>query len=134
MLWTTESVNILIDEYQKYQCLYITKHPLYHNRSARTDALKNISTVIDLIRPGTTIDEIKSKWSSLRSTYICEKRKYETSFKSGSGTSSVYKPSLWYFNRMMFLNEHVASRPSTSSFSEENSPSPTISDITNDIT
>ncbi|KAK4887380.1 hypothetical protein RN001_003651 [Aquatica leii] len=31
---------------------------------------------------------------------------------------------------MMFLNEHVGSRPSTSSFSKENSPSPSISDIT----
>ncbi|KAF5271422.1 hypothetical protein FQR65_LT17618 [Abscondita terminalis] len=127
MLWTTESVGILIDEYQKYPCLYIIKHPLYHNRNSRTEGLKNISEIVNSVRPGTTIEEIKTKWSSLRSTYIAEKRKYENSLKSGSGTDYVYKPSLWYFDRMSFLNEHVAARPSTSSFSMENmSPSSSI--------
>nr|XP_023024980.1 uncharacterized protein LOC111513051 [Leptinotarsa decemlineata] len=114
MVWSSAHISTLIEEYQKYPCLYAVKHPLHRNRNARANALTKICEVLCELRPETTIEEIKTKFSSLRTTFLSEKRKMEKAIKSGAGVDCVYVPSLWYFEKISYLTEHVTPRPSKS--------------------
>ncbi|KAL1488265.1 hypothetical protein ABEB36_015219 [Hypothenemus hampei] len=49
----------LIEEYQKYPCLFAVKSREYKNKHARNKALKAIKTVVQEVKPDVTIAEIK---------------------------------------------------------------------------
>lgn len=89
MSWSHEQVTMLLEKYEQHQYLCVVKHPLYKNRNARQKALEMISTDLSVIRPNTTPADIKTKFMGLRQTYMTEKRKCETSSKSGAGMNDV---------------------------------------------
>ncbi|CAG9814712.1 unnamed protein product [Phaedon cochleariae] len=120
MNWTAEHVLALIEEYQKFPCLYAVENILYHNRVARAEALEYIKNALIVLRPCLKTEEIKSEFNSLRTTYLAEKRKYDKAKKSGAGRDFVYEPSLWYYHHMAFLNEHVVIRQSVSNMEAAN--------------
>lgn len=104
MVWSSEHVSTLIEEYQKYPCLYAIKHPLYHNRNARVNALTKICEVLCEVRPKTTVEEIKVKFSSLRTTFLSEKRKMEKAIKSGAGVDCVSIKIQEYRDMLIYLH------------------------------
>lgn len=61
-------------------------------------------------------DEVKKKIKNLRSAYVSEKRKVESSKKSGSSPEDLYHPHLFYFDEMNFLNSSVMFRKTTCNF------------------
>ncbi|KAL1498404.1 hypothetical protein ABEB36_009210 [Hypothenemus hampei] len=106
MSWSREQCELLIDEYQKYPCLYAVKSNLYKNKHARNKALESITSILKSIKPNVTLNEIKQKLAGLKSTFLAEHKKSLNSKVSGVGEDQIYTPSIWYYKRMMFLLEH----------------------------
>lgn len=115
MGWIQEEVEVLIEEYRKRAILYHVKDPLYHNRTKKEIAWQQIKEIMQKMKPKCTVDQLKSKINGLRSHFSNELSKVKDSQRSGSGTSDVYVPSVWWFQKLQFLTPHVEARTSTSS-------------------
>ncbi|CAH1380667.1 unnamed protein product [Tenebrio molitor] len=59
--WTVAVLEQLIDQYDQFPCLFDTKHKLYHNKHARTDAFHKIAEVLKERVPHITVEEVKKK-------------------------------------------------------------------------
>jgi hypothetical protein len=57
--------------------------------------------------------------NSFRSVFRKELLKVMKSARSGAGADDLYKPSLWYFNLLSFLNDHENPRESISDIEED---------------
>ncbi|KAB0804472.1 hypothetical protein PPYR_01442 [Photinus pyralis] len=88
-----EDCEVLIDEYQK-------------------TALEAIRDVLKQIRPTVTIADVKAKFNGLRTNFLNEYKKYEATLVSGTGDDNVYRPTIWYFDRLHFLLDNAAVRES----------------------
>ncbi|KAF5275500.1 hypothetical protein FQR65_LT16633 [Abscondita terminalis] len=117
MSWSWNEVNRLIEEFQKYPCLYATKSANYKNKHARITALNNIKQALETFKPEISITDIKGKFHALKCTFLTEHRKHEASLSSGAGGDTVYTPTLWYFDKISFILEHQTPRQSTDSYS-----------------
>ncbi|XP_011858850.1 PREDICTED: uncharacterized protein LOC105556373 [Vollenhovia emeryi] len=73
-----------------------------------------------MFRPGTTESECSIKFHNLRTQFNIENAKIKSSMKSGIGTDDVYKPNLWYFNNLKYLEAYCTPRKSRNSI-EKNS-------------
>ncbi|KAK9873635.1 hypothetical protein WA026_023420 [Henosepilachna vigintioctopunctata] len=120
MSWSKDQVIILIEEYQKHECLYAVKSKLFKNRHARQKALEEIQSILKKIRPEVNISEIKSKFQALKSNFITEYKKYTDSQRSGMATEDIYTPTIWYFNYFFFLLDHIEARNSFDLIAESN--------------
>ncbi|KAF5302665.1 hypothetical protein FQR65_LT19081 [Abscondita terminalis] len=63
MSWSREQCQLLIEEVQKYPCLYAVKSPHYKNKHARQTALEHIQESLQLIKPNVSIGDIKAKFN-----------------------------------------------------------------------
>ncbi|XP_068085354.1 uncharacterized protein [Anabrus simplex] len=115
MEWSKVAIDVLIEAYSRESCLYNNKSPSYHNKHARHVAMENVREALKEIRPSTTNGDIINKMKSLRTTFVAELNKVNNSKKSGAGMDEVYKPSIWYFEKLMFLKDYVQPRKGTSS-------------------
>ena len=61
------------------------------------------------------------KINSLRTVYRKEQQKVNKSNRSGAGADEIYKPTLWYYDLLHFLNE--TPRPSKNNLDENEEPS-----------
>ncbi|PIO34195.1 hypothetical protein AB205_0153360 [Aquarana catesbeiana] len=64
--------------------------------------------------PDADIEFVDKKIGSLRSTYRKELNKVQASMKSEAAAEDVYIPSLWYYNRMLLLEDQIEARESLS--------------------
>ncbi|KAF5279714.1 hypothetical protein FQR65_LT15275 [Abscondita terminalis] len=117
MSWSTEQVQMIIDHYRSTPLLFMVKHPDYFNKCKRSQAINNL--ILQLNRPGTTENDVKAKWNSLKTTYMAEKRKVLACASSGAGEDEMYKPKLWYYSQLYFLDDHVTPRKSKSNIQLE---------------
>ncbi|XP_046386325.1 uncharacterized protein LOC124156061 [Ischnura elegans] len=98
--WSKEATIMLIEEIKKRPFLYDPCHKSYHDRGARRAAMQEIAAVISQVRPDTPGEEIKIRWSALRSAFqgcISKMRRQ----LNGTLTSEFTK--VWYFDEMLFL-------------------------------
>ncbi|KAB0802702.1 hypothetical protein PPYR_04888 [Photinus pyralis] len=123
MSWSKEQCQVLLQEYQKYPCLYAIKTPLYRNKHARLDALQKIQAVVKEVKPSVSVQDIKLKFNGLKTNFMTEYKKWKSSRHSGAGNDdgedSSYKPTIWYFKLMFFLLEHCEVRTATDSLTQE---------------
>ncbi|KAK4882608.1 hypothetical protein RN001_005927 [Aquatica leii] len=119
MSWSHEQVTTLIDLYREKPCLYVVKSPIYKNKHARQAAWEFICRSLTQLRPATTISEIKNKINGLRTNFISEYRKWQKSKCSGVGDDDVYVPTLWYYNDIMFIRDHMLPRASIDNMPDE---------------
>lgn len=84
--------------YREEECLWRIDSLTYRDRDARDTALRNIIAGMEL--PDLTIEDVKKKIKYLRSTYMVEVNKVQKSLRSGTGTGTIYKPSLTWFHEM----------------------------------
>ncbi|KAK4881200.1 hypothetical protein RN001_004519 [Aquatica leii] len=110
MSWTRPQITALIDLYRDRDVLYKIKSSLYHNKSARVQALNQIVGGLQEIRPGTTINDVKIKINSLRTQFNKEIGKLRSQ-PSGSGATLV-KISMWCFEDLLFLQDQSIVRES----------------------
>ncbi|XP_063920324.1 uncharacterized protein LOC135135232 [Zophobas morio] len=115
MSWSRQQCETLIEEYQKYACLYAVKSPQYKNKHARQSALEKIQEQLEPLRANVTLTEIKAKISGMRTNFLSEFRKWNASKHSGAGEDSTYVPTIWYFKKFFFILEHVNVRNSSDS-------------------
>nr|CAD7460951.1 unnamed protein product [Timema tahoe] len=63
-------------------------------------------------RPDTTVDECIKKFQSLRSYYGQQQKKIRNSLKSGDDSNDIYQASVWWFQKMDFLEDFIQTRKS----------------------
>ena len=68
------------------------------------------------VYPRANKTQIKAKIGSLRSTFLRELKKIESSKRSGAAADDVYVPKLWYFSSLMFLKDQTEPRQHLSTF------------------
>ncbi|XP_047101465.1 uncharacterized protein LOC124720185 [Schistocerca piceifrons] len=95
------------------QCLYAVKSPNYYNKHLRAEALERVASAVCVVRPYTTSKECYSKMHNLRTQFKVEHAKVKSTKSSGAGMNDIYKPSLWYYEKLMFLADHCLPRKST---------------------
>ncbi|PIO11107.1 hypothetical protein AB205_0110660 [Aquarana catesbeiana] len=125
-----------IDRYRDMRNLWEVKNPLYPNKPAREASLDKLLQFVKTQVPDTDIEFVDKKIGSLRSMYRKELNRVQASMKSGAGAKDVYVPSLWYYNRMQFLEDQIEAReslstlpstlPSTPAEASEDQPGPSI--------
>ncbi|PIO23059.1 hypothetical protein AB205_0216420 [Aquarana catesbeiana] len=94
--------------------LWEVKNPLYRNKPARKASLEKLLRFVKTQISNADIEFVDKKIGSLRSTYRKELNKVQASMKSGAAVKDVYVPSLWYYNRMQFLEDQIEARESLS--------------------
>jgi hypothetical protein len=95
--------------------LFDTKHKLYHNKHARTDAFHKIAEVLKERVPHIRSKRSKKKITNLRSQYSHECAKIKKGTRSGMSEEDMYEPSAWWFSRLNFLSSHIKARKGQSS-------------------
>lgn len=65
-----------------------------------------------------TRDSVVKRIASLRASFRKEFKKLENSKRSGAGTEDIYKPTLWYFDNLMFLKDQDIPRTGASTLDE----------------
>ncbi|PIO22466.1 hypothetical protein AB205_0051050, partial [Aquarana catesbeiana] len=135
-----EFMGQFIDRYRDMRNLWEVKNPLYCNKPARKSSLEKLLQFVKMRVPDADIEFVEKKIGSLRSTYSKEPNKVQASMKSGAAAKDVYVPSLWYYNRMRFLEDQIeaseslstlpsslpSTLPSTSAEASEDQPGPSI--------
>ncbi|XP_042237253.1 uncharacterized protein LOC121876281 isoform X2 [Homarus americanus] len=112
--WSRQDTVRLIDLYRHYPCLWNVKSDMYKDRDKRAAALKGIAEEIMKITASITTRDIKRKIETLRNQYRREMRLVHKSQKLGAGTDEIYRPKLWCFNDLSFLNDSDTIRASVS--------------------
>ncbi|PIO14900.1 hypothetical protein AB205_0000670, partial [Aquarana catesbeiana] len=131
-----EFMGQYIDRYRDMRNLWEVKNPLYQNKPARRASLEKLLQFVKTQVPDADIEFVDKKIGNLRSTYRKELNKVQACMKSGAAAKDVYVPSLWYYNRMRFLEDQIEAReslsalpstlPSTPAEASENQPGPSI--------
>ncbi|CAH1802779.1 unnamed protein product, partial [Owenia fusiformis] len=112
----------LIEYYKMSPSLWDVKASSYHDRDARDAALSSImASIKDENGKSVTIDAIKHTWNNLKRQYRKEKEKVGKSYKSGSGTADIYKPTWTFYESLSFLKDQGVMRQSKSNISLDES-------------
>ena len=117
--WTDEDTFRLIELWSAKEVLYNCKHSQYSKKDVREKALESILISLqDEGVPLTSTKQIQEKLTNLRNYFAAERRKIESSRKSGAGTESLYKSCWKFFNHLAFLQDNFVPRETTSNISE----------------
>ncbi|XP_045761834.1 uncharacterized protein LOC123865057 [Maniola jurtina] len=114
-----EWLEEFIELYRSEPCLWNTKGKEYHNRELKRSAYTKLIEKLKIIDPSADKDAVVKKINNIRSTYKKERKKIADSKKSGAGTQEVYKPKLWYYSMLLFLDDQVEPRHSCSNMDDE---------------
>lgn len=105
-LWTRDKIILLLEMYKEAECLWNPKNPNHKLANSRHDALKHISTAIEVDVP-----EVKRKIKNLSGQFYRERMKYRNYKKSGAGAHFISK---WFgYNYMLFLKDKNKVQPCT---------------------
>ena len=77
--WQNDEVDVLIELWGQYECLFNSKHHLYMNKIARSKAIDRIIEALRDENIEATSKQIQDKLSKLRNYYGAERRKEESS-------------------------------------------------------
>ena len=120
--WEDEEIEILINFWSQCDPLFNCKIPSYHNRDERSKALEFIRGKLSESSIIVTSKQISDKLTSLRTYFWAEKRKMESSKKSGAGRNELYFSKWRFYEPLMFLSDSFTPRQTESSYSaQENS-------------
>ncbi|XP_064107225.1 uncharacterized protein LOC135216112 isoform X3 [Macrobrachium nipponense] len=96
--WTDDVTCKFVQLYMEHECLWNMHTEIYRNKAARQSALIDICKKMEI--ENYTINDVKQKIKSLRTTFKQEQRKVEQSERCGAGTQNVYKPAIKWFPLM----------------------------------
>ena len=117
--WQDEEIDVLIELWGKYECLFNSKHQLHMSKSARAKAIDKIIETLKKVNIEATTKQVQEKLSKLRNYYGAERRKEESSKVSGSGTDSVYTSSWRFYASLHFLKDNLTPRTTVNNIEEE---------------
>ncbi|XP_071442893.1 uncharacterized protein [Hetaerina americana] len=98
--WSREATSLLIEEVKKLPFLYDPSDKKYHDRQARRAAMSDIAVLLSGIRPETTSEEVRIRWSALRSAFQGSMSKMK---RRMNGTLASEFTKVWFFDEMLFL-------------------------------
>lgn len=105
--------------YKEQECLWKIKSELYHNRNARKKAMDSLVLKFQEVNKQANEEFVKKKINNYRTSYKRELKLVQQSNKSGIGTDDIYKPKLWYFDLLSFLNDQDVPREAIDNISDE---------------
>ncbi|XP_067130333.1 uncharacterized protein [Centruroides vittatus] len=100
--------------YESEPCLWHVKNKEYHDRSKKEAAYLRLIEKLKEMEPNANKESVIKKINNIRSAYRKEIKKIKASIKSGAGTEDIYKPKLWYFELLRFLDDRDTPRSSRS--------------------
>lgn len=108
MNWSQEKVLLLIELYRERPILWDTKRKDYKDRNKKSDALTEISVVLNEEK-----EEVSRKMKNLISHFGREIKKEKESLRSGSESDSVYKSNWFAYQSMLYLHDRNTPRQTT---------------------
>ena len=118
-VWLEKEVLLLLELYHRFPILWKVHSTDYKKRNVRKIFLKKIQEGLSTSIPMITVEEIKEKLHKLRTQYQKERNKIKSSSRNGLEMEYVYKPMLWFYEKMSFLDENEMKTP-VSTMNEEN--------------
>ncbi|KAL3267345.1 hypothetical protein HHI36_011476 [Cryptolaemus montrouzieri] len=91
-----------INLYKQQECLWNKDHPNYKNRNDRTEAYETLLKKCKEYIPDADEDYVRLRIDSMRSTFRKERKKVLSSRMQNPDAKDVYKPSLWYYDLLLF--------------------------------
>ncbi|XP_055837893.1 uncharacterized protein LOC129906242 [Episyrphus balteatus] len=110
-----DEVEKLISYYKRYKCLWDFRSNEYKRYDLKKYAWQKLGKLF-----GKEASEVKRKIKYLRSAYVAEKKKVDDSY----GTSRIYRPNLFYYDDLNFLDSIIVCRKGPRFESFENSSDP----------
>lgn len=114
-----EFLREFIQLYQSFTCLWLVKSKEYSDRNKKGLAYEEMVKKYKEIDPSADRNTVVKKINALRTVYKKELSKVNNSSKSGAGADDIYKPSLWYFDLLQFLNDQDSVRPTRNTLDDE---------------
>ncbi|XP_066151266.1 uncharacterized protein [Euwallacea fornicatus] len=95
--WREADTIKFVELYEKAECLWNFRHPVYKHRNARDKAIQNMLKEMNMADFG--VNELKNKIKNIRSTYQQEVNKIRRSKENlGGGIMEEYKTNLAWFH------------------------------------
>ncbi|CAH1377413.1 uncharacterized protein [Tenebrio molitor] len=95
-------IREFITLYKQQPVLWRQKHPQYRNRTERSEAYEVLVRKCQEYYSEADEDFVKMKIDSMRSTFRKERKKVLNSKENSTNPEDVYKPSLWYYDLLLF--------------------------------
>jgi len=108
-----------IELYQSFPCLWLVKSKEYSDRNEKSLAYEEMVKKYKEFDPSADRNTFVKKINALRTVYKKELSRVNNSLKSGAGADEIYKPSLWYFNLLHFLNDRDSVRSTRNTMDDE---------------
>lgn len=113
-----EFLTDFIALYESFPCIWRVKSKEYSDRDKKAEAYEMLANKFREIDVTANRETVVKKINSLRSVYRKELAKINKSIRSGAGEDEIYKPSLWYFDLLHFLNDQETPRQSRNTMEE----------------
>lgn len=122
----TEKWQSFFQVYQSLPELWQVKSDVYKNKFKKNKAWETLLVGYKEIDSEATVEKLKAKINSIRTTYRRELKKFNDSVRSGAGEDDVYVPSIWYISCLDFLKDQEVQSPGVDTIDGENSETPNI--------
>ncbi|KAL7639705.1 UNVERIFIED_CONTAM: hypothetical protein RMT77_010209 [Armadillidium vulgare] len=107
-----------IELYREYPCLWKVGTKEYGDRNKKSAAYKILANKLREKFEGANRETVVRKINTLRSCFRKEYKKVQASLKSGAMAADVYRPSLWYYDLLLFLHDQEEPRFSSGNLDE----------------
>ncbi|KAJ8963206.1 hypothetical protein NQ318_018672 [Aromia moschata] len=107
-----------IEIYRSEPCLWQVKNKYYHDRNKKEAAYAKLVSKLREIEADAARDAVIKRINNLRSAVRKEKKKVDSSKKSGTSPDAIYKPILWYYDLFTFLGDQETPVSSTSNLDD----------------
>lgn len=104
--------------YKQHECIWKVKSKEYSDRNMNNAAYEKLVNKLKEKDENTNRDSVVKKINTLRSSFRKECKKVTASFKSGAASDEVYRPSMWYYELLLFLHGAINSRSSSETGSD----------------
>ncbi|KAK7025488.1 hypothetical protein SK128_017607 [Halocaridina rubra] len=94
-----------IELYQKHYCLWKVKSIDYCDRKKKKAAYEILVNKLKEVDKDANRDAVVRKINTLRSSFRKEYKKVQASKRAGKADKALYRPSLWYYDLLLFLHE-----------------------------
>jgi len=109
----------LLEEYCEMPVLWQVRSADYSNRKKREEAWDLLVQLTREKIPEADLCFVKNMVDSIRASFRKELRRVRDSKGSGLSADDVYKPTLWYFDLLLFTANQDIPRKSKSNLEEE---------------
>ncbi|XP_063818929.1 uncharacterized protein LOC135057004 isoform X1 [Pseudophryne corroboree] len=94
-----------IELYRSHECLWRVKSKKYFNREKKLKAYQELIDYSKGRNSQADIQWVKKRIQNFRTVFYKEHKRVIKSQRSGAGSDEVRRPSLWYYNLLMFTLE-----------------------------